>query len=322
MSKLEDARRRWLKEQPQHEEFGRVLSGRIRAALQPLGIWFDVDYRAKQVDSLIKKLIKKRKHTYDSLPDKVGVRVTVRYRSELESVVQAISSEFPFSKVDYKDRPYDSIGYLSIHIDKVSLKRDDPDRRRYPATRFWAEVQIRTRAQHLWSEMSHDSIYKNDEAISELPNEIQRRVHLMAGQLEIADREFDRLAKDMPTSPATELLRMLEPYYFSFTSRRPDYELSLDILEVIAPLYGHEIALAKDHLKKFLDRKRTFLSKLYSIKQQPGATNVSPLFFQPEALAIYERLKVDTVALRSAWTRQFPESELEELASTFGINPE
>ena len=58
------------------------------------------------------------------------------------------------------------------------------------------------------------------------------------------------------------------------------------------------------------------------MKQETSATNVSPLLFQPEALAIYERLKDDVIALRSVWTSHFPESELENLANTFGINPD
>jgi hypothetical protein len=142
----------------------------------------------------------------------------------------------------------------------------------------------------------------------------------MAGQLEVADREFDRLAKELPVKPAAELLRFLEPYYFSLTSKRPDYELSLDILEVLAPLYGAEINITKDLLRSFITKHQVFLNDLYSLKQKPGATNVSPLFFQPEALVIYERLKDDIVALRSAWTLHFPENELEGLASTFGVN--
>ena len=319
MRDLESARQLWLTDRPLYEEFAQLLAGRLRAAVQPIGIWFEVEHRTKEIDSLIKKLLKKRNHYYGSLPDKVGARVTVRYLSDIPKVVEAVTKTFKYSKIDYKDPQFDTVGYLSIHIDKVCLKSEDAERRKFPANRFWAEVQIRTRAQHLWSEMSHDSIYKNDEEISMLAKDIKRRVHLMAGQLEVADQEFDRLAKEMPIKPAAELLRFLEPFYFFFTCKRPDYELSLDILEVLAPLYGTDINITKDLLRSFIERHRAFLNDLYSLKQRPGATNVSSLFFQPEALVIYERLKDDIVALRSAWTLHFPEKELESLASTFGI---
>jgi ppGpp synthetase/RelA/SpoT-type nucleotidyltranferase len=69
----------------------------------------------------------------------------------------------------------DRVGYVSTHSE-VKLKAGDPEEASYPSDRYWAEVQIRTLGQHLWAEMSHDAVYKNEETLSALPVELRRRV--------------------------------------------------------------------------------------------------------------------------------------------------
>ena len=64
---------------------------------------------------------------------------------------------------------------------------------RFPGGRFRAELQVRTLAQHLWSEMSHDTTYKSGTVVEP---ELKRRVNLLAGLIEIADREFSRLQEE------------------------------------------------------------------------------------------------------------------------------
>ena len=56
------------------------------------------------------------------------------------------------------------------------------------------EVQVRTLLQHAWAEIEHDRNYKFSGV---LPHEIRRRFYLVAGVLEMMDREFDRLSGDI-----------------------------------------------------------------------------------------------------------------------------
>jgi hypothetical protein len=56
------------------------------------------------------------------------------------------------------------------------------------------EVQLRTVLQHAWAELAHDRNYKFSTA---LPDNIQRRLNLYAGMLEIADSGFDSLATEI-----------------------------------------------------------------------------------------------------------------------------
>jgi ppGpp synthetase/RelA/SpoT-type nucleotidyltranferase len=320
MSDLDDVRKRWIEHRPRHEEYGRILASRITASLRRTGVWFEVTSRAKSIDSLIKKLIKKPAHSYESLPDKLGVRVIVRYRSDLDIVIPAITEVLHCGVIDPKTPAINSVGYLSFHVDFARLKESDPEHSRFPVSDFWAELQLRTQAQHLWSEMSHDSIYKNDETIVILSDDIKRRVNLMAGQIEIADREFDRLARETKPAGEAEVLHFLEPIYYRLTSSRPDVELSLMVLRLLLPLYREDVPSIEQKLKAFLDKKVNFLETRYSQAQQAGATPVSPLFFQPEALMIYERLAYDDIALRQAWSKSFPAKELERLAKDFGFS--
>ena len=57
--RLEEAREKWIAERPAYEAFGLFLTDRIRGIVAEIGIYADIYCRAKEVDSLIKKLIKK-----------------------------------------------------------------------------------------------------------------------------------------------------------------------------------------------------------------------------------------------------------------------
>ena len=67
MDDLEKARERWLSERPKYLAFGEVLEARLTAVRRRLGLPADISHRAKEIDSLLKKLISKSHHTYDSL---------------------------------------------------------------------------------------------------------------------------------------------------------------------------------------------------------------------------------------------------------------
>jgi len=84
--------------------------------------------------------------------------------------------------------------------------------------------------------MSHDTVYKNQEMIAQLDPDGRRRVSLMAGQLEIADREFDRLNMELSARVTVRLLQVLEQHYYSMASQRPNLELSVEVLDALIPL--------------------------------------------------------------------------------------
>jgi ppGpp synthetase/RelA/SpoT-type nucleotidyltranferase len=314
---LEAARKRWLIDQTSHEHFGVLIQTKLEAAIRNRGIWCQADSRAKETHSLIKKLLK-GKHTYDTLPDKTGARCIVRFRTELDAVVHVAEELFECSTPDRKQDQlgHDRVGYESIHVE-VRLRPEDKDIGNYPPTRYWAELQIRTLGQHLWSEMAHDSVYKNDETLAELPADIRRRAYLMAGLIEVADREFDRLNKERPLNPNVLLYKALERHYFRLTAKRPDPALSFEVIDLLSPLYGLPTNEITERIGTFFASHEGILRSVYA---EADESAVSAMLYQPEIIMLYERLEADQLATRAAWNSRFPEGELERIANTFGMS--
>ena len=322
MNDVEQARVRWISERPRYEAFGALVKDRLSVLLKPLGIWFEVSARAKDVDSLVKKLLRKTAHTFESLPDKVGARIIVRYRSDLQRVADTVSAHFDSKIRDDKTKELgtDRVGYQSMHLDYFRLHSDDPSALEYAPTSFWAELQVRTLAQHLWSEMSHDSVYKNEATISALPDDFKRRVNLMSGQIEVADREFDRLNSELSSQAAMRLLQTLEKHYYTLASQRPDVELSLQVLEIFLPLVKGDLQAFTNQLNDFLSSKHDVLEKVYAQAVAAGPENRTSFLFQPEVLFLYDLLSSDPDNTRRVWNRNYPEPELERIANAFGIS--
>src|SRR5206468_81825 len=53
------------------------------------------------------------------------------------------------------------------------------------------ELQVRSVLQHAWAELAHQLVYK---AVTPLGERTKRRFNLVAGMLEVADRELDSIA--------------------------------------------------------------------------------------------------------------------------------
>jgi ppGpp synthetase/RelA/SpoT-type nucleotidyltranferase len=315
MERVEEGRQRWTEERPTSAAFAECLRKRIAATMKKGGFSCEVSARAKEVDSLVKKLITKPHYTYESLPDKVGARIVLRYRWELEPVIELMRASFATGKIENKsdEMDEDQVGYLSHHVDRCSFLEGDPDAGTYPPRTYYSELQVRTKAQHLWAEMSHDLVYKGPRRTRDL----DRRVNLMAAQIEVADREFERLGRELGQTLEGRALALLERYYFRLTSRPPKSELTLVVLQQLLPeLKLDEAYFAKDgELDLFLAGKFEKLAVAYDRAQSLSDTG---LMHQPEALLLYERMEADSLALQRAWNAHFPPKELERLAPFFG----
>lgn len=321
MIEVEEARRRWILERPQYQKFGALLEERLQGAVRRLGIPVEVTSRAKEVDSLVKKLLLKPEHTYESLPDKVGVRLVFKFRSDSKRVLGVVSGHFDHDPPDDKaqDRGISDVGYLSIHVDRARLKSGDPCIAEFPPGRFFAEMQLRTLAQHLWSEMSHDDVYKNDQTAKALPGDLLRRINLMAGQVEVADREFDRINSELQRDQASMLLKALERNYYKLTTRRGNPELSLSVIKLFMPTFhANSIAEIISRIDQTFEAHKATLEHAY--QDTDHTSDPSAFFFQPEALMIYDRLLDDRTETLSVWNREFPSSELERIANNLGIS--
>lgn len=318
MTDLEEARKRWIVEKPQYEKLGLHMAEFLQKEIRRAGIWAEVKIRTKELDSLIRKLITKPEHTYDSLGDKVGIRVIVRYRDEIDAILGIARETLYLSNVENTtDRlKPDVVGYRSVH--GVVMFRDGELASQFPPGVFQAELQIRTLAQHLWAEMAHATVYKNDETLQPVPNPLKRRIYILAGVVELADEEFNRIEREIPMVPELTVLKALERNHYKLTVRRGDSELSLEVIRLLMPIYHLETSKIISRLDDFFVAHSDVLQHVYV--QAETAPDRSAFLFQPEALMIYDLLEADPLVVRRAWNERYPEKELERVANAFGMS--
>jgi putative GTP pyrophosphokinase len=322
VSALQQARAKWIAEREGFDQFAHLLERRLVNLMRGQRLYAEVSSRTKEVHSLVKKLIAKPQYEYDNLPDKVGIRIVVRYRAQTSHALEAVCQSFSHGEIDDKSTKLgtNSVGYQSIHVDHLCFREDTEEAQKFPPTKFFAELQIRSQAQHLWSEVTHDSVYKNDDLIAKLPEDLQRRVHLMAGQIEVADREFDRMNSEIPSEPEIRILRDLEPLYYSLTAEKPDVQLSLDVIRLLLQFYRDqsEDEIMHKSIEPVFTKYEQVLRNVYA--DDADRNEVSAFLFQPEALLILACLDTDRDRTLKIWNAAYPPEELDKIATTFAIS--
>ena len=158
-----------------------------------------VTHRVKSETSAAAKIdaSPNRYGSFGDLHDLLGLRVITHLATEVDAVVAVLRREFDVDNdrsVDkFEDLNSDEFGYRSFHLivrlkdDRVALS----DWRNFDGIYF--EIQVRSILQHAWAEIEHDLGYKSS---IDVPQEIHRRFARLAGILELADDEFDRLTGD------------------------------------------------------------------------------------------------------------------------------
>lgn len=320
-SDLEQARLLWLADEPSFRDFGDLIKEGLETEIKRLGIKAEVSMRTKDIDSLIKKLILRPDHTYDSLGDKVGIRAVVRYQREVDEIVASMPSVCGCSEPDdtrqrLADEKDERVGYISVHMD-AWLTDGDSRQERFPSGKYRAEVQVRTLAQHLWSEISHDTSYKSG---TKIRKDLKRRIHLLAGLIEVADNEFSRIDDEMSKMPDIAefmILKALERQYFKLSARPGNTDLSLEVIRHLWPLYGETPEQVSLRFGPLLAAKLAVLQDVFD-QMSKTAKGRSAFFFQPEILLIYDQLQSQPYKLRELWSERFPPEELEMVATAFG----
>jgi hypothetical protein len=143
MDDLDLVRKLWLQDEPRFQAFGQYIELTLRTIIRRLGLPATVGARTKEIDSLLRKLIRKSSHTYLTLGDKVGARIVVKRLSDVGLVRAAVEREFTCGQFENTANRLadDQVGYLSTHVD-ISLKSDDPRGGDFPAEKFRAETTL------------------------------------------------------------------------------------------------------------------------------------------------------------------------------------
>nr|MZG82510.1 GTP pyrophosphokinase [Photobacterium lucens] len=161
----------------------------------------NIDYltvtgRTKDKKSALEKINRKSyKNPKSQMTDLSGIRIILYFESDINKVSELISDSFDIDFDNSLDKSKvlskDQIGYRSVHyVCTLGQGRSNlPEYLELGELKF--EVQVRTILQHAWAELAHDSSYKFS---GTLPPEIERKLYLYAGMLEIADKGFDEIS--------------------------------------------------------------------------------------------------------------------------------
>lgn len=181
-----------------------ALASKVEAILREVLSTRSIDYhsissRAKSLESYrLKASREKYEQPRNEIMDMAGIRVITYTQSDATKVANCVRELFtvlPGYSIDKSEElGTDRVGYRSIHFLATLGKSRErlPENRALRKMRF--ETQVRTILQHAWAEFEHDRNYK---FAGVLPNEIRRRVSVIAGNLEMTDREFDAIAKEI-----------------------------------------------------------------------------------------------------------------------------
>lgn len=195
------ALRAWYEvERPAYKRLAEYVANTLTSVLTAKGIpHVSVTGRAKEVDSFIEK-VASRKQYEDAKrqnTDFSGVRVVAFLESDVQRVVDVVNACFEVSEEHSADKSSvlgaNRVGYRSVHrVGKIGKTRSQLLECAGLEER-WVEIQVRTVLQHAWAEIEHDRRYK----FGGLPIGLSRRLSIVAGVLELADREFAEIAREV-----------------------------------------------------------------------------------------------------------------------------
>ncbi|MEZ9747672.1 GTP pyrophosphokinase family protein [Vibrio splendidus] len=158
-----------------------------------------VTSRVKTIDSVREKG-KSTKYTdpINQIQDFAGIRIITYVEDEITTIREIIENNFDIDEANSSNKSealgVDKVGYQSVHY-VAKLKKDRlnlPEYKQYEGKFF--EIQIRTILQHAWAEIEHDRNYKFS---GKLPDDLSRRFKILAGVLELADKEFNTISKQI-----------------------------------------------------------------------------------------------------------------------------
>ncbi|MEI7724113.1 MAG: RyR domain-containing protein [Bacteroidota bacterium] len=189
------------KVRPDYVEYASLLEKILTRAVDKMASLALVQTRAKAVSSFSGKIISKDKYLnpLTDMTDLCGARVIVHFKSHVDKICSFIRENFEIDEVNSLDARsmlrVSEFGYRSIHYivtPKMDSILDVQVAEKFKSMK--AEIQVRTLAEHVWADISHDRIYKTD---LNIPEEWRRQAARLSAILEDADIEFGSMAREI-----------------------------------------------------------------------------------------------------------------------------
>lgn len=159
-----------------------------------------IEGRVKTQKSLEGKLDRKgdKYNSLKDITDITGMRVITVYNDSVDVIGNLLDSILIVDKENSVDKRKlldpDRFRYVSLHAVCQIPKELYYDPVMPMVNEYKFEIQICSSLQHMWAEIEHDVGYKSE---IEIPKPFIRRLHGLAGLLEIADGEFTRIRDDI-----------------------------------------------------------------------------------------------------------------------------
>lgn len=312
MSVIAEARARFVSERSSFVELAEVVEEQLNKRMRTAGVPCTVKGRAKDIASFVGKALRKGyEDPWQQITDKVGARVTVENTGDIERVAELIRDEYEVIEYQDKSRALwkkERVGYGGVHL-QVSV----PDG---PVVGGECEIQVRSAAQNLWSEMSHRLLYKPG---VEPEDSTRRALTRLAALMEIFDEEVARSVNQITAIPGyhiEDLINVAEALFYQYADNTYDRALSRYVLTEIG------IALPTERADQYAATLRAFTVendvKLASIFRKYADLDAPALIHQPEAIIVFERIAQDPYVLRYHWDGHLPQDELDQLQAIWG----
>jgi len=186
---------------PAYIEFAKLLENILNKAVDSLSILAIVQVRPKGLVSFSNKIISKDKYQNPlvDMTDLCGARVIVHFQSQVDKICNFIKENFEIDEANSLDArsrlQVNEFGYRSIHY--IVTPQKDSILDIHVDNKFKtlkAEIQVRTLAEHVWADISHDRMYKTD---LNIPDKWKREAARLSAMLENADKEFAAMASEI-----------------------------------------------------------------------------------------------------------------------------
>lgn len=197
---VEERIKRYSDERVLYEEFAEQVMNIIKSIVSqkyPDIKIASYSKRAKEIESLRKKLQKDKYNEHSEITDLAGVRVITYSRKDIPLIAKIVEKSFEIDWENSVDKTRslgsDRVGYRAEHYvisfgcDRVQM----PENKRFEKLK--CEIQITSLIAHTWSEITHEKGYKFQ---GELLEKLERRKNLLAGMLELADLEMDAYVEE------------------------------------------------------------------------------------------------------------------------------
>src|ERR1700724_908007 len=100
----EEIRLRWAVARDEYDRFRAIVEKTAKEAMHHIGLSVRITSRTKTIDSLVRKALKQiragRYPTFDSIFDKVGIRIVVQFKEEVEEAVETLKETFRCTKIE------------------------------------------------------------------------------------------------------------------------------------------------------------------------------------------------------------------------------